>query len=216
MLTIEEIKQKKTEYGMTNKQLAMVSGVPLGTIQKVLGNVTKSPGLETIKALSAVFEETPSQRQVVSEPEAAYYVPQRGNVILAWNTHEYDRQGEYTIEDYLALPDEQRVELIDGVIYDMSAPTAYHQLIGGELHAQIRNFIRSNKGNCVPFIAPTDVQLNCDNRTMVQPDVMIICNRDKINHKRVFGAPDFVAEVLSPSTKAKDILIKSSKYHDPG
>lgn len=207
MLTIDEIKKKKDEYGMTNAQLAMVSGVPLGTVQKVLGNVTKSPRLETVEALSKVFEE---------KPAPAYSVNPRPNIILAFNTHEYDRQGEYTIDDYLALPDEQRVELIDGVFYDMSAPTAYHQLIGGEIYAQIRNFIRANNGDCVAFVAPTDVQLNCDNRTMVQPDVMVICRRDKITHKRIFGSPDFVCEVLSPSTKAKDLMIKNYKYQEAG
>lgn len=222
MLSIEEIKRKKQEYKMTNAQLAKLSGVPLGTVQKVLGNVTRSPQLNTMKALSEVFEDkkyngvkysSESHSSHLHEPVPQYAVSNRST---AWNTNYYDRQGTYTIEDYMALPDEQRVELIDGVIYDMSAPTAYHQLIGGEIYAEIRNFIKANKGNCVPFIAPTDVQLDCDNRTMVQPDVMIVCDRDKINHKRIFGAPDFIAEVLSPSTKNKDIMIKGAKYQQAG
>lgn len=226
MLTIEEIRKKKEEYHITNAQLADLSGVPFATVQKVLGNVTKSPRLDTMKALSKVFEEkeaaykgsyeTEEGISLVSEPEAAYAIPRFPmNPALKWNTHFYDRQGTYTIDDYLALPDEQRVELIDGVFYDMAGPNTYHQLIGGAIYVEIYNFIKKNKGPSIPFVAPCDVQLDCDNRTMVQPDVMIVCDRDKIK-KRLFGAPDFVCEVLSPSTKNKDIIIKTAKYQQAG
>ena len=66
------------------------------------------------------------------------------------------------------------------------------------------------------FTAPTDVQIDKDNRTIVQPDVMIVCDRSKIRYARIFGAPDFIVEVLSPSTRSKDILIKSAKYKSAG
>ncbi len=233
MLTIEEIRRKKEEAHITNQQLASLSGVPLGTVQKVLGNVTKSPRYETLQALSAVFEKKrtipPSyqqyieeqrerQRLMLSEPEPSYSTPRPDlpSPVIAVNWNTYDRQGTYTVDDYLALPDEQRVELIDGVIYDMGAPTSQHQLIGGEVYRQVSNYIREHKGQCIPFIAPTDVQLDCDHYTMVQPDVLIVCDRSKINRHRVFGAPDFVLEVLSPSTKNKDILIKGNKYVNAG
>ena len=233
MLTIEEIRRKKEETHITNQQLASLSGVPLGTVQKVLGNVTKSPRYETLQALSAVFEkqrkiplsyqryiEEQRERQslMVSEPEPVYNIPRPDlpSPVIAVNWNTYDRQGTYTVDDYLALPNEQRVELIDGVIYDMGAPTSPHQLIGGEVFRQVSNYIREHKGKCIPFIAPTDVQLDCDNHTMVQPDVLIVCDRSKINRLRVFGAPDFVLEVLSPSTKNKDVLIKSNKYINAG
>ena len=235
MLTLEEIRRKKEEYRYTNKQLSKLSGVPLGTLQKVLGNTTKSPRYETLQALSAVFEGNRKQRHVdylekaaraagknglccVGEPEAAYDASGicRLNPVIARNWNIYDRQGTYTIEDYLALPDEQRIELIDGVIYDMGSPSLPHQMIGGEMHRQISNYIHEKKGACISFIAPTDVQLDCDNRSMVQPDVLIVCDRSKINRQRVFGAPDFVLEVLSPSTKNKDIFVKGHKYLNAG
>jgi Uma2 family endonuclease len=75
--------------------------------------------------------------------------------------------------------------------------------------------LRKN-GACVPFIAPVDVQLDMDNKTMVQPDVCVVRDHSKIKQVRIFGAPDFVVEVLSPSTKMKDILIKMKKYHSAG
>jgi len=233
MLTLDEIRRLKEEHRYTNRQLSRLSGVPMGTLQKVLSSATKSPRYETMQALSAVFEgedgrrkvsyfdamqEAAGKKQRVCEPEQAYKSPAQvlPNLRIAVNWHTYDRQGSYTLDDYLALPEDQRVELIEGVIYDMGAPTAYHQLIGGEVYRQISNYIHDHKGPCIPFIAPTDVQLDCDNRTIVQPDVLIVCDRSKINQHRVFGAPDFVLEVLSPSTRNKDIFIKGAKYMQAG
>ena len=126
------------------------------------------------------------------------------------------KQGEYTIEDYYNLPDEHRVELIDGVIYDMTAPTYVHQGFGGEIYAFFRDYIRKNKGKCMAFISPADIQLDRDNKTMVQPDVFVICDRDKLKKRVLFGAPDLVVEILSPSTRKKDIVIKTRKYRLAG
>lgn len=124
--------------------------------------------------------------------------------------------GEYTIDDYLALPDDVRYELIDGVLIKMDSPTSDHQRIAGYLYHKIYSYIEERGGNCIPYIAPLDVQLDEDNRTMVQPDVIILCTPEKDIKKRLFGAPDFVAEVLSPSTKNKDMVLKLSKYMNAG
>ena len=221
MLTIEEIRKKKSEYGYSNEQLSRLSGVPLGTLQKIMGNETKTPRYETLKALSSVFEKPDAETKVFYHIEEPGMLRERPAVYgkghpVAKNTHIYERQSSYTLEDYLALPDEQRVELIDGYFFDMGAPTAEHQSICGFLYAELFNYIRRNKGTCMPFIAPTDVQLDCDNRTVLQPDVFVACDPVKINRTRIFGHPDLVIEVLSPSTRAKDMLIKSKKYADAG
>ena len=68
----------------------------------------------------------------------------------------------------------------------------------------------------MPFMSPVDVQLDCDEKTVVQPDVLIVCDRAKFQNGRVFGAPDFVAEVLSPSTRKKDMSLKVYKYMNAG
>ena len=108
------------------------------------------------------------------------------------------------------------MELIDGVFYDMSAPTSPHQLIGGSIHSQLLNYRSAHKGKCLPMVSPIDVQLDCDNKTMIQPDVLIICDRSKITKKGIFGAPDFIVEVLSPSTRKKDMTLKMTKYLNAG
>ncbi|MCD8074783.1 MAG: Uma2 family endonuclease [Lachnospiraceae bacterium] len=125
-------------------------------------------------------------------------------------------QGGYTLEDYYALPDEQRVELIDGVFYDMAAPYTTHQIASFEICVQLSNYIKSRKGSCRVMAAPTDVQLDCDNRTMLQPDVLVVCDRDKIRERCVYGAPDFVIEILSDATARKDMTVKLWKYLGAG
>ncbi len=125
-------------------------------------------------------------------------------------------QGDYTIEDYYALPDDRRVELIDGVIYDMATPTYIHQGIAGEIALQLKLYIRKKGGNCKVFSSPSDVQLDRDNKTMVEPDVMIVCNRDWIRTRVYYGAPDFVVEILSPSTRKRDMGLKFQKYKRAG
>ena len=201
-MTIEEMRQRKRELGLTNQMIAERSGIPLSTVQKVFAGATSSPRRETIEALervlgqdkSAVYGDPVTSDRMVCETSAAYNVS-------AVDGNSSDTENRlYTLEDYLRLPDDQRVELIDGVFYDMAAPTTIHQSIAGFLHKKFLDFVMANKGPCFPFISPVDVQLDCDDKTVVQPDVLVVCDRTKYKNGRVFGAPDLVIEVLSPST----------------
>lgn len=197
-MTIEEMRQRKKELGFTNEKISELSGVPLGTVQKIFAGVTDSPRYSTLMALSKIFS---NEADMVKEMVMPYHVK---------------RQGEYTLEDYYALPDERRAELIDGNIYEMSSPTNIHQLLSAEIWEQLKSYIRKKRGHCIPFMAPADVQLDCDDKTMVQPDVFVVCDRDKIINRCTFGAPEFVVEVLSPATRKKDISIKLRKYIGAG
>ena len=80
----------------------------------------------------------------------------------------------------------------------------------------MRLFVKKNKGKCKVLPAPFDIQLDKDNKTMVQPDIVVICEKDRINDKRGYGAPDMVVEILSPSTAKKDWEIKLGKYMAAG
>lgn len=123
-----------------------------------------------------------------------------------------------TIADIEALPEGTRAELIDGRIFFATAPTVTHQNIVSFLHGTIWNYIRSKGGKCRVFPSPFDVQLSADDiYNLVQPDVTVVCDRDKLSGgKRCIGAPDWVIEVVSPSTKAQDYLIKLNKYQAAG
>lgn len=199
-MTIQEMNERKKELGYSYEKISELSGVPVGTVQKVLGGITKTPRYDTIYALEKVL--SPYYQQMMVRDSAVTYGEKK--------------QGEYTVEDYFALPDERRVELIDGVIYDMSSPTLLHQTISLEICAGLREYIRKKKGTCISGVAPWDVQLDCDNKTMVQPDVYVVCDKSKIRNGRLFGCPDFIVEVLSPSTAKKDTGIKAAKYAAAG
>ena len=124
----------------------------------------------------------------------------------------------HTLEDYYALPDERRVELIDGRFFEMTAPRAIHQAVQMKLANRFENYRRTKKGgkDCQVFPAPFDVQLDRDQYTMLEPDISIICDRDRIVPKGCFGAPDFIVEILSRSTRAKDMYLKLAKYKNAG
>lgn len=122
----------------------------------------------------------------------------------------------YTTEDIYALPDGERAELIDGQIYDMAPPSRKHQSISGELFTIIKNYIRSKGGSCEPYIAPFAVFLNGDDRNYVEPDISVICDRSKLTDKGCLGAPDWIIEVVSPSSRRMDYYIKLFKYQTAG
>lgn len=126
------------------------------------------------------------------------------------------KQGEYTLEDYLALPYEERWELIDGFLIRMDSPTTEHQIILGNLHIAFRKCIDQHCASCKVLFAPADVQLDMDKRTIVEPDLIVLCDLQKLRKKRIFGAPDLLVEILSPSTHSKDMLWKNSKYQKAG
>ena len=202
-MTIDEMKKRKRELGYTNAQLAELSGVPLGTVQKIFGGATTAPRRSTLLALEKVLA-----------PSGRTYSAHTVHLTVSESAGAYDAGPArlHTLDDYYALPEDARVELIDGVFYDMTAPTTIHQQIGLQLSRKIQNYIFSNHGSCVPFYSPIDVQLDRDDKTMVEPDVIVVCDRSKIIRRCIYGAPDFVAEVLSPSTKSRDLIIKLNKY----
>ena len=101
----------------------------------------------------------------------------------------------------------------------MASPALRHQSISGAIYRQLWNYVDSQGGDCIPFIAPTDVRLDRDERTMVVPDVFVICQPDDDrmdNDKYINGAPDLIIEVLSPSTRRKDMFTKLHKYEAAG
>jgi len=126
------------------------------------------------------------------------------------------KQGEYTIDDYYALPDNARAELIDGVLYAMASPSFSHQLILGQVYLILSNFVIDNNGKCIVLPAAFDTQLDEDNDTMLQPDILIMCDEKRIRKSKYFGAPDMVIEILSPSTRRYDMLVKLRKYSAAG
>jgi Uma2 family endonuclease len=135
--------------------------------------------------------------------------------------HAQQRSEHYTYADYLAWPEDARYELIDGVAYAMApAPTRIHQRVVGELFRQVANALQGKP--CQSFVAPFDVRLpragEADEAvdTVVQPDVLVVCDPAKVDERGVRGAPDWVAEVLSPATAGHDQIVKLAAYEQAG
>lgn len=127
----------------------------------------------------------------------------------------------HTYADYLAWPEDVRYELIDGIAYAMApAPLRVHQEILGELYRQTGNALEGR--SCRPFIAPFDVRLPRGNEadrdidTVVQPDLVVICDRAKLDERGCRGAPDWVVEILSPATAGHDLIVKRRLYERVG
>ena len=122
----------------------------------------------------------------------------------------------YTIDDIYSLPEGSRAELIDGQIYYMAPPNTTHQRILSFLHLEIGNHIRANNGACEVFPAPFAVFLLADNSKYLEPDLSVICDQNKINDHGCNGAPDWIIEIVSPSSRPMDYYTKLSLYRSAG
>lgn len=122
----------------------------------------------------------------------------------------------FTAEDYWNLPEGVRAELIDGELYDMTPPNRAHQKIVLRISRVIDEFIERHNGECEVYPAPFAVNLNADDSTYVEPDVSVICDPSKLTSRGCTGAPDFIAEVVSPSSRRMDYLTKGSLYSNAG
>jgi len=136
---------------------------------------------------------------------------------------------KYTYADYLSWPENERIEIIDGIPYHtyggqitegapvmQAAPARVHQEISGEVFRQLANFLKDK--SCKVYAAPFAVRLNADDSddTVLEPDITVVCDKSKLDEKGCKGAPDVVVEILSPSTGRKDRMIKFQKYQQAG
>ena len=122
----------------------------------------------------------------------------------------------YTADDYWALPEGVRAELIDGELWDLASPSRAHQEIVMEVSARLKNYIDSRGGSCKVYPAPFAVNLFADDTTFVEPDISVVCDRDKLSERGCEGAPDFVVEVVSPSNPEMDYISKLNMYREAG
>ncbi len=122
----------------------------------------------------------------------------------------------YTVEDIYALPEGQRAELIDGHMYMMAPPNRIHQELVSQFTKIIGQYIDTHGGACKVYPAPFAVFLSMDNKNYVEPDISVICKQDILDDYGCNGAPDWVIEIVSPSTQQIDYGIKLFKYRTAG
>ncbi|CAK0771696.1 Uma2 family endonuclease [Gammaproteobacteria bacterium] len=137
------------------------------------------------------------------------------------NTPRIKPKEYYTYKDYCTWPENERWELIDGTPYNMyPAPTRIHQEVVCELLRQIANYLKGK--DCRVYTAPFDVRLpqpktnNKTTDTVIQPDLAVICDKEKLDEKGCLGAPDWIIEVVSPNSASRDHITKRALYEKHG
>ena len=327
-MTIADMKKRKSELGYTNEMIAQLSGVPLGTVQKIFGGTTASPRYLTLQKIERVLEgreEAPAAGKAGGDEgaiceikrtsgrestdleesgdaaegldemnydfwdfcDSAYERIKRfakiADILYANAMRDYSQAGdegradqngkgrdvcqdkregdvcqdkkerrvyqgnkeryayqnnverssnqsfrepaasygparkdEYTIRDYFALPEDTRAELIDGRFFYMEAPGVLHQELSAALAFEFKSHVSESRGECRVLYSPCAVKLDADNRTMVEPDVLVVCDRTKIGRHYINGAPDLIIEILSKSTRRRDLYLKVAKYEAAG
>ena len=127
----------------------------------------------------------------------------------------------YSYEDYLTWPENERWEIIDGFAYMQATPTTFHQEITGGIFVQFYNYLKGKP--CKVYIAPFAVRLPSRKEknpseisNVLEPDITVVCDKNKVDKKGCFGAPDLVVEVMSPSSAKIDRMIKFNKYEMAG
>ena len=121
-----------------------------------------------------------------------------------------------TSEDYWALPEGMRAELIDGELYNMTPPSWEHQQIAFGVARMLANHVDQHGGPCKVCPAPVAVNLDADDTIWVEPDVIVVCDPCKISQRGCEGAPDMVVEVVSPPSIAMDYFTKANRYRRAG
>lgn len=128
-----------------------------------------------------------------------------------------EKQSEIkTIEQYELLPGEIRAEVFNGVLYDMAVASTFHQRLSMRLAAMIDAYIMGKNGECEVFTAPYDVVLSKNPLVIVQPDILVVFDKSKLDSKRCNGAPDFIIEITSPGTASRDYIQKAYYYQRYG
>ena len=125
-------------------------------------------------------------------------------------------KNHYTSEDYWNLPEGERAELIDGKFYDMAPPSRIHQKLVFTISRIIGNYIADHHGSCEVYPAPFAVNLDADDKDWVEPDISVICDRNKLHDHGCFGAPDWIIEIVSPSSRRMDYSTKNTLYSEAG
>ena len=202
----------REHLGMSQRELEKKSGVRQSEISKIERG-EGNPSLKTIeKIMTAINHEINyvpknSKRKSVSD-----CLPTNESVAKYINKC----QGNYTISDIEQLPENISIELIEGIIYDMSVPTLKHQMIVNYITHSFNEFIHAKNGTCIALSGPTGVWFENDDTDLLIPDMLVVCDRSKLKAKGIVGAPDFVLEVMSPSTRHRDLVEKFKIYAEKG
>ncbi len=203
-MILEEMQKRRKELGLTYEDVAEKSGVPLSTVQKILGGFTQNPNYRTVLALEEALK-----------PEQPFYQIDEAPYPMVRETRvEYlaKQDGTYTIEDIERLPHGVRCELWDGEMILLGSPSDEHERIVSYLVGEFYAYIRRAEGNCVVYASNKGAKRKEDKRNYLLPDVSVKCSPSKTER----DIPDFIVEVTSPSSEKRDLIGKTERYQKLG
>ena len=229
-MTLGQMIYSKLELGLTCEDIAGGSGVPISTVRKVFSKQTKRPRRQTLEDLSKYFEDRYDPAQIrYYRDEAKLHgdvdygigeamVVRESGAYMKSEARDLKSVNVKSIDDFDEMPIYPRVELIGGEVFTMEAPSVTHQMVVTKLLLLTATYIKKNKGHCTALVSPIAVQpIENDKETVVQPDFLVVCDKKKLEYeKHIIGAPDWVVEVLSPSTRSKDMTAKRDIYKKAG
>lgn len=209
-MDIFDLREKKKAAGLTNQEIADLSGIPFSTINKIFSGATKNPRYSTLLAIEEVilsksripftYNENSYQPMMVQESASPYMYKVR----------------KYQMEDIEKLEEGVRAELIKDSLYMLASPSRIHQFILSKIMFQIMSHIDKNHEKCHVYPAPFDVKLFCKDTTVVQPDISVICDTDKLTDSGCSGAPEWIIEIISESNFKHDYVTKMMLYQTAG
>lgn len=126
------------------------------------------------------------------------------------------QKNDYTAEYLEMLPEDERAEVINGRLFYFAAPKILHQRLVIRLAAKWFQYIEEHHGACEVLTAPVAVRLDADDKTLLEPDMVLVCDPEKVREDAVWGAPDLVIEIVSKSTRRRDYGLKTLKYRTAG
>ena len=204
------LKQLKKAAKITNSEIAELSGIPVSTVNKIFSGVTENPRYGTLLAIEQVlvkkerlpfrYDELKQEPCLIQEESPAY----------CYSARNYEKK------DIEQLDEWTRAELIDGKLYLLGTPNRMHQFLVAKLSFLFQFHIFQKKGKCHVYVSPFGVKLFDDDKTWVEPDIVVICEKDIMTNEGCSGAPDMLVEVVSLNNAKHDYITKLMKYQKAG
>ena len=205
-MNISDLTVLKECSNLTLDDISSLSGIPVDVVEQIFSGEMQDVQYATLLAIEEVLvtkKKIPftydylKKEPVILREETAPY---------CYNARRYQREDIEKLSAYV------NAELINGYLYMMSAPSRMHQFLIGELFYKIKDHIRMNKGECHIYTAPFDVRLFGDDSMVVEPDLLVICDKSKLTEKGCLGAPDWIIEIVSESNSEHDYVTKMMYY----
>ena len=234
MLDIEKLRERKKKLKLTTAEIASMAELPVSTVSKIMTGETKNPSYVTIEKINEVLARKEMLRRIyvyfeslkefiALNPEKSIDQIEYGRKYFKEHSKDYDFSGDIygnlaldkqkiTLENIHQLGEDKQIELLDGHLIYNEAPNVKHQLLVQNIGRVIDAYISANNGNCRMFNVGINLYFEDDDNTLLIPDIVVLCDDSKLGESGITGSPDWIIEVVSPSTRRADYNNKMHKY----